>query len=160
MSTIRLGKPEDIETIFAIRTSVRDNHMTREQLAALDITEDNIRSRLAAAPCLWIAEDEGKALGFSMADPQEGSLFALFVSPQHEGQGLGTQLLTQAEAFLFAEHERIWLETNGQSRAAQFLIRRGWQPRKRIEHSHIIRFTKNRSHTLQATSKASDLPTA
>ncbi|WP_337268812.1 GNAT family N-acetyltransferase [Oryzifoliimicrobium ureilyticus] len=160
MSTIRLGKTEDIETIFAIRMSARDNDIDREQLATLDVTEESIRERLAASPCLWIAEDGGKALGFSMADRKEGSLFALFVRPQHEARGIGTQLLAHAETFLFAEHERIWLETNGQSRAAQFLIRRGWQPRKRIEHSHIIRFTKNRSHTLQATSKASDLPTA
>jgi len=61
----------------------------------------------------WIAEDEaGRALGFSMADRAQGTVFALFVRPDAERRGAGRTLLAEAEAWLFAQGwTEIWLLT-------------------------------------------------
>ncbi|MDC8756431.1 GNAT family N-acetyltransferase [Janthinobacterium fluminis] len=126
--TIRLADATDIDTIFDIRTSVKENHLSRDQLAERGITHDAIREALLAAPCIWMADVNGTAAGFAMADGAEGSIFAAFVRPESEGRGLGRLLMDKAETFLFQQHQRIWLETDGASRASGFYRKLGWLP--------------------------------
>lgn len=126
--SVRLAIESDVDVIFDIRTSVTENHLSREQLAARGITSAVIRDTIAAAPCAWMAMADGQPAGFAMADAEEGSVFALFVCPQFEGLGLGRMLLAEAEAFLFATHETLWLETGAASRAFGFYRKAGWVP--------------------------------
>ena len=123
---VRDARVADIPAIFAIRTSVRENHLSAEALERMGITPDAIREALQAAPCLWVAEIDGELVGFSMADTDEGCVFAAFVRPEREGQGIGRSLMQKAEEFLFKCHDRIWLETDGRSRAAGFYRSLGW----------------------------------
>jgi len=116
---IRLASVEDIEVIFDIRTSVKENHLSREELHALGIDENTIIDLIQSAPCVWVAELENKVSGFAIADAKEGSLFAMFVNPESEGMGLGKALLKAAEAFLFQNFAQIWLETDQSSRALE-----------------------------------------
>jgi ribosomal protein S18 acetylase RimI-like enzyme len=127
-AVIRPATPEDVEAIFHIRTSVKENHLSREQLHDMGITEDAIREAIANEPCAFVAEIDGVPVGFSMADMQEGSVFAAFILPDFEGRGLGRLLMHEVEACLFRNHERIWLETARGSRAAGFYHRLGWFP--------------------------------
>ena len=69
--TIRVANVGDIDTIFEIRTRVRENHLSREQLADIGVTPDAIREAIAQAPCIWVAEVDGTPVGFSMADQQD-----------------------------------------------------------------------------------------
>lgn len=123
---IRHAVESDVETIFDIRTSVKENHLSRAQLADRGITPESIRELILAAPCAWIAEADGITAGFSMADADEGSVFALFVRPGLEGRGLGTRLMEKVEEFLFQRYEKIWLTTEDNSRANSFYRSRGW----------------------------------
>lgn len=125
--TIRLANSADIDAIFHIRISVRENHLSREQLTQMGIIPEAIQQALADAPCIWIAEVEGVPAGFSMADSGDACVFAAFVLPQFEGQGLGRSLMERAECFLFQQHETIWLETAGASRASGFYRKLGWR---------------------------------
>lgn len=124
---IRLAMPADVQRIFAIRTSVVENHLSMPQLAELGITEQAVLELIDAQDCTWVAEAAGQLLGFAIIDHAEACVFALFVEPQHEGQGTGSALLHQAEQRLFQTHTRIWLETSIDSRAAQLYQHRGWQ---------------------------------
>lgn len=135
--TIRPARPEDVGAIFRIRTSVVENHLSHAALAAKGITPDAVRAMIAEmaadAPAAWLAvdvedgnEDGGRALGFAMTDPEDGSVFALFVLPEAEGRGAGRALLAAAEAQLFRDHARIFLETGDRTRAAAFYRRNGW----------------------------------
>lgn len=112
---LRLAAPTaaDVETLFELRTSVRENHQSREELAAIGVTPASIRDALAGTSRAWIAEDDdGTPLGFAMADAAVGTLFALFVRPDAERRGAGRRLLAAAEDWLFASgHEEIWLLT-------------------------------------------------
>ena len=125
--TIRLANNADIDAIFHIRTSVRENHLSHEQLTQMGITPEAIEQALIEAPCIWIAEVDGVPAGFSMADSGDACVFAAFVLPQFEGQGLGRCLMERAECFLFQQHETIWLETAVASRASGFYRKLGWR---------------------------------
>lgn len=57
---IRPARPEDTAALFAVRTSVRENHQGVEELAQLGITPASISAMIAAAPCAWVAVTEGE----------------------------------------------------------------------------------------------------
>ncbi|MBC2884460.1 GNAT family N-acetyltransferase [Ochrobactrum sp. CM-21-5] len=123
---IRNAVVNDVEAIFDIRTSVKENYLSLSQLADLGITHETITDFVAESPCTWIAEIDGAPAGFSMADADEGNVFALFVRQDMEGRGLGTSLMEKVEDYLFARHETIWLTTERDSRASRFYAARGW----------------------------------
>jgi len=141
--TIRPATTSDISDIFAIRTSVRENRLSLEQLRHMGITEESISSIISGQDCAWIAEVNDMAVGFAMADVEEGCVFALFVRQEWGNQGVGKQLMEKVESFLLARHEAIWLETDGSSRAAGFYAHLGWKRAAELENGDI-RFEKNR----------------
>ena len=110
---VRLATESDLDTLFELRTSVRENHQSREELAALGITPATIAEALAKDSRAWLANDDaGRALGFAMADGAQGTVFALFVRPDAQRRGVGSALLATAEAWLFERGwEEIWLLT-------------------------------------------------
>jgi len=134
---IRLARPADIRTLFDIRCSVRENQLSRAQLAEMGITPDAILAMLRAQPCIWIAEADEAAAGFAMADIHDACVYAAFVRPEWQGRGLGRRLMAQAEAFLFARHPRIWLETAGASRASGFYQKLGWLAAGAMENGDV-----------------------
>lgn len=43
---IRVATQDDVDTLFAIRTSVQQNHLSREQMADLGITPQVLADRM------------------------------------------------------------------------------------------------------------------
>lgn len=140
---IRDARAADIPAIFDVRTSVRENHISVEQMATMGITPETIGQALRDEPCIWVAEQDGQIVGFSMGDVADGCLFALFVRPGWEGNGIGRLLMDRAEAFLFLRHQTIWLQTDATTRAAGFYERLGWQ-RRYVMEGGDTRFEKPR----------------
>ncbi|KJK03092.1 GCN5 family acetyltransferase [Pseudomonas sp. 21] len=143
--SIRPASPTDVDTLFDIRTSVRENHLSREQMAGMGITPQVLAEAIESAPCAWIAEIDGVAGGFAMVDTEAGELFALFVRPECEGLGMGRLLLAAAEEQLFREHGNIWLVTDGGNgiRANAFYRRHGWHLAGRVDERDV-RYGKSR----------------
>ena len=126
---IREAKLEDIETLFEIRTSVIENHQSREEIAALGITPDSVAQMLQTDCCAWIAEIGGQPIGFSIADATEKTIFGIFVLPSFEGRGAGRALMQRAEDWLWSkEIEEIWLVTGNDPnlRAYGFYLHLDW----------------------------------
>ncbi len=144
-ATLRQASPGDIELLFDIRTSVKQNHLSREQLHAMGITAATLADAIDSSPCAWIAEWCREPAGFVMVDHEEGEVFALFVRPQHEGKGLGRLLLQRAEQELFQRHERIHLTTDGNEviRANGFYRRLGWTCVEAVD-DRDVRYEKRR----------------
>ena len=143
MITIRDATEEDIPAIFEVRTSVRENHLSVEQMAALGITHQTVLDALRTEPCIWVAVEEDRVVGFSMADAEDACVFAAFVRPEWAGQGIGRRLMQRAEAFLFERHNSIWLHTDGASSAAGFYEELGWERMPDVE-GRDARFEKHR----------------
>ena len=141
----RMATVEDVESLFEIRTSVAQNHLSREQMDALGITAQVLNSAIKEGPCVWIAEVDERPVAFSMIDRDEGEVFAMFVRPAFENRGLGRLLMAAAEAELFRAHERIFLVTDGRQeiRANGFYQRLGWTVVARVD-AQDVRYEKRR----------------
>lgn len=142
---IRAAALTDLESLFDIRTSVTQNHLSREQMADLGITSDALAEAIGSATCAWLAVVDGLPVAFSMVDLEGGEVFAMFVKPGYEGRGLGRQLMLEAEKALFQHHESIWLVTDGREeiRANGFYQRLGWSYAGDVEAGDV-RYEKKR----------------
>ena len=111
-------------------------HMIRIRLA---VTENVLRDPTRITPQMyadflekdgrgWVALVDGGVVAFSYGNRIDGSIWALFVDPRFEGQGLGKQLLSLATDWLFSLGlRRVTLSTGTHTRAAQFYVRLGWR---------------------------------
>lgn len=151
--TVRPAGEADIPALFAIRTAVRENHMSLEELAAAGVTPDTIAAMLLGGDAAgWLGERAGRPAGFSMARADVGDLFVIAVLPGFEGQGLGSLLPREAERWLALRGvEDAWLLTGGEPglRAPGFYAARGWRAAGR-EADGQIRFTKRLAPGLTA----------
>ena len=145
MPIVRIATVADIESLFDIRTSVEQNHLSREQMAELGIDADSLTQALAGETCAWLAELDGQPVAFSMVDHDDACVFAVFVKPTFEGLGLGSAVLQPAEAALFQRHALIWLSTDGRDgiRANGFYRHHGWQVVQQLDDGDV-RYEKQR----------------
>ena len=120
----REAKPADIPQLQLIRRSVTENILSdptlvTDELCALYLTERGKG---------WVCEVEGKIVGFSIVDLQENNIWALFMLPEFEGQGIGKQLHRIMLDWYFQQtKEPIWLGTDPGTRAERFYRRQGWR---------------------------------
>ena len=125
---IRAGQPSDMAAITRVRTSVRENHLSVDELAARGITPGSIIADMKSGDLgCWVADHDGVIAAFAMANRREGKVWALFTEPQHEGRGHATALLARCEEWLKTQGitEAI-LDTGRGTRAVAFYMRRGW----------------------------------
>jgi GNAT superfamily N-acetyltransferase len=145
---IRPATAADITDLFSVRTSVRENHLSMGQLEERGVTPASIAATLSDDDWrTWVAEEDGKVCGFTMASSKTGCVFALFVSPSAEGRGFGNALLAEAERWLFQSgHEMIWLETDEDpsTRAHRLYQRCGWVLIGPADHGDV-RYEKRRT---------------
>ncbi|WGV28509.1 GNAT family N-acetyltransferase [Halotia branconii] len=128
---IRIAQLDDIDTLFNIRTSVIENHQSREEIAELGITPESVIKMLETDCCAWVAEIDEQPIGFSIANATEKTIFGIFVLPSFECQGVGRALMQAAESWLWSKGmEEIWLVTGNDSslRAYGFYLHLDWIP--------------------------------
>jgi len=121
--------PDDVPAVFLVRIATRENQFTRERLAELGITEESVRSMLAGTHRGWVCEEDGRIVGFAMGDRTTGELWVIAVLPEHEGRGIGTQLLARVEEWLASLGRRelwLWTSPDRALRAYHFYRRHGW----------------------------------
>ena len=124
---VREALGADMPGISRVRTSVVENLLTREQLAARGITEASVAASFLANSKGWVAGVCGRDRGLHDCRSRSRSIFALFVLPQWERRGLGGRLLDLALDWLRANGaDLVWLTTGPDTRAARFYERRGW----------------------------------
>ena len=125
---IRKATVEDIPAIVEIRLSVRENSMSRDRMEELGITADSLETMLDSTHSGFCAEIEGRIVGFSMADLESSSIFALFIRPEFEGLGIGGMLLDAAvEEIQASGRGRVTLSTDHGTRAFEFYRKKGWK---------------------------------
>ena len=142
---LRSASASDAEMLFCIRCSVTENHQSREELASLGITGESVKEMIVSGDYVTtIADKDERPVGFTMAQISEGYVFACFVRPEFEGQGIGHALMDAAEEGLRkAGVKQAWLSTGpGQDlRAIGFYRYLGWADNGYLEDGQI-RFAK------------------
>ena len=126
---IRIAQPDDIDTLFEIRTSVTENHQSREEIAKLGITPESVVTMLETDCCAWVAEIAHRPIGFAIANATEKMILGMFVLPAFEGRGVGRALMQAAESWLWSKGtDEIWLLTGNDPslRAYGFYLHLNW----------------------------------
>lgn len=148
MITYRQVIEEDIPSLFTIRKATWHNDRGTEELEELGITSNTVRARLETDHAGWIAFAQNEPVGFAMGNRSNGELWVIAVLPEFEGQGIGRELMRQAEAWLFSHGwSEIWLTTSPDERvrAVGFYRHLGWTDWK-IERDRYLKKANPRSN--------------
>ena len=134
----RIATAADLPGITHVRTSVLENHLSVAQMAERGITEAGVAASFLAESKGWVAEHGQQIVGFSIADRQSRSIFALFVLPGFDGRGTGSRLLELAVSWLWENGDSgIYLGTRQGTRAAKFYQLKGWSAGETDQLGHI-----------------------
>ena len=136
----------DIPATYEVRIATWDNDRGAEEMEAFGITLDSVKAMLECGSHRgWLCEIDNQVVGFAMGNRETGEMWVIAVLKEHEGKGIGKQLLTQVEDWLESEGwKEIWLTTDLDEtiRAVGFYRHLGWEDwkidkdrfmRKRIE---------------------------
>ena len=81
---LRLAQRADVAQIQRVRHSVRENRLTSRS-----ISDDDVVDAIERTGRGWVAEIDGRIVGFAIGKAANGNIWALFVEPGHEGRGIG-----------------------------------------------------------------------
>lgn len=122
--TIRVATPDDIPQIQVIRHSVKENILSNPEW----VTDSDCENYLTVRGKGWVCEQDGRIVGFAIADLQDHNIWALFVHPDFERQGIGRQLYdTMLDWYFRQTTHSIWLSTEPNTRAETFYRKAGWR---------------------------------
>jgi len=136
---IRKATTADRPRISEIRNAVRENKLSPGSVS----TVANTARWIYDNGTFWVWEEEGAVQGFAVADTRDGTIFGLFVHPDHEGRGIARALLPLAcsdlkrAGFTFAT-----LNTGPGTRAERFYRADGWTDTGRRDADGEIIFEK------------------
>ena len=121
---IREAKVEDIPQIQVVRNSVKENTLSNPDLVTDQYCKEFITERGKG----WVCEIDGKITGFSIVDLKDNNIWALFVDPDFEKQGIGKKLHHIMLDWYFTQtKENVWLGTSPNTRAELFYRKSGWK---------------------------------
>ena len=136
MHTVRRARVENIPVLMRIRAAVRENRLSDPAKVPAEAYRAFIDG-----PGIWLCADGDSILGFSAADPADGTIWALFVDPAAEGLGIGADLLSRALNDLRrAGWDEARLSTGPGTRAERFYRRHGWNVAGQTEAGEKILF--------------------
>jgi len=114
----------DIKGIFVVRYSVKENMLSESDLVDENLCESYLTERGKG----WVCEMDGEIVGFAIADLKDNNIWALFLKPEYEKQGIGRQLHTIMLDWYFSKTQKtVWLGTNPNTRAELFYRKAGWK---------------------------------
>jgi len=120
---IREANIDDIKQIQIVRNSVKENVLSNPNL----VTDEDCKEFLTRRGKGWVCEINNQIVGFSIADLQTCNIWALFVHPQFDKQGIGRLLHdTMLDWYFSKSTENVWLGTAPGTRAEAFYRKAGW----------------------------------
>jgi len=114
----------DIKQIQLVRNAVKENTLSNPGL----VTDKDCVEYLTLRGKGWVCENDGTIIGFAIADLIDNNIWALFVHPDFEKQGIGKTLHNTMLDWYFAQQkEMVWLSTSPNTRAENFYRMQGWK---------------------------------
>ncbi|MGE0716034.1 MAG: N-acetyltransferase family protein [Alphaproteobacteria bacterium] len=131
---IRPATAADIPDIWRIRMAVTENLLSDPG----KVTRADA-DRVIADDAMWVWDEAGEIQGFSAVDTRDGSVWALFVAPGHDGRGIGRALLARAcQRIRAAGWGTATLSTGAGTRAEGFYRKAGWIENGRSPQNEIV----------------------
>jgi GNAT superfamily N-acetyltransferase len=131
---IREALITDIPQMSAVRLAVKENALSNPAL----VTEQDYVDYLSQRGKGWVCEEDGKLVGFAIGDLEKHNVWALFVLPEYEGQGIGRDLLIELLDWYYTEtRETIWLSTAADTRAANFYRSFGFKENGKMPNGEL-----------------------
>lgn len=119
----REAVPADIQQMQVVRNAVRENVLSDPKL----VTDAQYLEFLSGKGKGWVCVVDDILIGFAIADLEKNNIWALFVHPAFERQGIGKKLHQLMLDWYFSMTSKtVWLSTAPHSRAAQFYMQQGW----------------------------------
>lgn len=120
----REANTSDISQIQVVRNSVKENMLSDPALVSDRDCEEFLTERGKG----WVCEINGRIVGFAIADLKEHNIWALFLHPDFEKQGIGKTLHDMMLDWYFQQtQQRVWLGTAPGTRAEGFYKKNGWK---------------------------------
>ncbi|MEN9958372.1 MAG: hypothetical protein RLZZ474_616 [Bacteroidota bacterium] len=133
--SIREAEIADIPAMHRIRLAVKEN-VLRNPLA---VQEADYEPYLSLPNKGWVCELANQIVGFSIVDVTGNEVWALFVDPSFEGQGVGGGLHDILINWYFAQgEEELILGTEAGTRAEKFYTQKGWVSSGQKTNGEII----------------------
>jgi nicotinamidase-related amidase/N-acetylglutamate synthase-like GNAT family acetyltransferase len=121
-ATVRLATRDDLPALHRIRAAVRENRLVRRRF-----TDDDYLEAMERTGRGWVAERDGRVVGFAVGNAQTGNVWALFVDPAEAASGAGRLLHDAMLAWMLTLGlPRLWLGTQPGTRADRFYAAAGW----------------------------------
>lgn len=121
---IREATVLDIPAMQIVRNAVKENQLPNPLL----VSDADYVEFMTERGKGWIAVEDKQIVGFAIADLKENNIWALFLLPESEGQGIGRKLHDTMMNWYFTQTEQtVWLGTAPHTRAAGFYKAAGWQ---------------------------------
>ena len=115
---------EDIPQIQIVRNSVTENTLSDPALVPDKDCEEFMFVRGKG----WVCEIDKHITGFAIADLKENNIWALFLLPAFEKQGIGKRLHDMMIDWYFTQtKDNVWLGTSPNTRAERFYRKAGWK---------------------------------
>jgi GNAT superfamily N-acetyltransferase len=114
----------DIPQIQIVRHAVKENVLSDPSL----VTDADCKEFITRRGKGWVCVIENVIIGFAIADLQDDNIWALFVTPEYEGKGIGKKLQRMMLDWYFAQGKQsVWLGTSPNTRAETFYLKTGWK---------------------------------
>jgi GNAT superfamily N-acetyltransferase len=138
---IREAVTADIPQIQVVRNLVKENPLPDPSLVTNKDCEDYIVNRGKG----WVCEKGNRIVGFSIISVKDYNVWALFVQPGYERQGIGRKLHDVMMDWYFTKTSQpVWLGTAPGTRAEKFYTAAGWT-RTGIRANGEVRFEMSQS---------------
>lgn len=113
----------DIPGIQRVRHAVKENRLSDPSLVPDSDVADYITRRGRG----WVCTGKDGIIGFAIVSLTDQNVWALFVDPEAEGQGIGSRLHRDMLDWYFTQtNETLWLSTSPGTRAETFYRKAGW----------------------------------
>jgi GNAT superfamily N-acetyltransferase len=120
---IRQAVLKDIPQIQIVRNAVHENALSDPNL----VTDKDCEEYLTKRGKGWVCDIDNRVVGFSIVDLEDKNLWALFVHPGFDRQGIGRQLHDTVLDWYFSQSQNnLWLGTSPNTRAENFYRKAGW----------------------------------
>ena len=114
----------DIPQLQFVRNAVRENALSNPAIVPDKDVEDYIIHRGKG----WVCEIDNKVVGFAIVSVDDNNVWALFVQPGYDKQGIGKRLHDDMMHWYFSQTDKdIWLSTAPDTRAEEFYRTAGWR---------------------------------